>query len=168
MNPDHREVTDAGIAAAFAGVSGGFSANFVPSSLDPLLQGLTLQGAQLLDPDIQINVLNNYFFTTASSVLIISLGWFLTDKVVEPKLARDVVDGDLSDWPADLIRYPILFQEAGAPLRSAADFSGSFRVGYDPAENALYIAVEVADGVQIKVRRSAVESVMPKGSLKDL
>jgi p-aminobenzoyl-glutamate transporter AbgT len=29
----------AGIAAAFAGVSGGFSANFIPSSLDPLLQG---------------------------------------------------------------------------------------------------------------------------------
>ena len=55
----------AGIAAAFAGVSGGFSANFVPSSLDPLLQGLTLQGAQLMDPDIQVNVLNNYFFTTA-------------------------------------------------------------------------------------------------------
>jgi aminobenzoyl-glutamate transport protein len=89
----------AGIAAAFAGVSGGFSANFVPSALDPLLQGLTQPAAQLLDPEIELNPLNNYFFTTASSVLIISLGWFLTDKVVEPKLARDVVDGDLSDLP---------------------------------------------------------------------
>ncbi len=45
----------AGIAAAFAGVSGGFSANFVPSSLDPLLQGLTLEGARLLDPEIAVN-----------------------------------------------------------------------------------------------------------------
>ncbi|MBT8099343.1 MAG: AbgT family transporter, partial [Gammaproteobacteria bacterium] len=54
----------AGIAAAFAGVSGGFSANFVPSSLDPLLQGLTQGGAQLLDPSIEVNTLNNYFFTT--------------------------------------------------------------------------------------------------------
>ena len=89
----------AGIAAAFAGVSGGFSANFVPSALDPLLQGLTQPAAQLLDPDLELNPLNNYFFTTASSVLIISLGWFLTDKVVEPKLARDEVDGDLSDLP---------------------------------------------------------------------
>ena len=89
----------AGIAAAFAGVSGGFSANFVPSALDPLLQGLTQPAAQLLDPAIELNPLNNYFFTTASSVLIVSLGWFLTDKVVEPKLARDKVDGDLSDLP---------------------------------------------------------------------
>ena len=89
----------AGIAAAFAGVSGGFSANFVPSALDPLLQGLTQPAAQLLDPAIELNPLNNYFFTTASSVLIVSLGWFLTDKVVEPKLARDKIDGDLSDLP---------------------------------------------------------------------
>ena len=89
----------AGIAAAFAGVSGGFSANFVPSALDPLLQGLTQPAAQLLDPDIELNPLNNYFFTTASSILIISLGWFLTDRVVEPKLASDRVDGDLSDLP---------------------------------------------------------------------
>ncbi len=89
----------AGIAAAFAGVSGGFSANFVPSSLDPLLQGLTLSGAQLLDPEIQINVLNNYWFTTASSVLITSIGWYLTDKVVEPRLAGTVIDGDAEDLP---------------------------------------------------------------------
>ncbi|MDX1480716.1 MAG: AbgT family transporter [Woeseiaceae bacterium] len=89
----------AGIAAAFAGVSGGFSANFVPSALDPLLQGLTQPAAQLLDPDIELNPLNNYFFTTASSVLIVSLGWYLTDRIVEPKLAGDKVDGDLSDLP---------------------------------------------------------------------
>jgi aminobenzoyl-glutamate transport protein len=89
----------AGIAAAFAGVSGGFSANFVPSSLDPLLQGLTLEGARLLDPDIAVNTLNNYFFTTASSVVIVGLGWYLTDKVVEPRLANVEVDGDAEDLP---------------------------------------------------------------------
>jgi aminobenzoyl-glutamate transport protein len=89
----------AGIAAAFAGVSGGFSANFVPSSLDPLLQGLTLEGARLLDPDIAVNTLNNYFFTTASSVLIVSLGWYLTDRVVEPRLAGVEIDGDAEDLP---------------------------------------------------------------------
>ena len=89
----------AGIAAAFAGVSGGFSANFVPSSLDPLLQGLTLEGARLLDPDIAVNTLNNYFFTTASSVLIVGLGWFLTDRVVEPRLAGVEIDGDADELP---------------------------------------------------------------------
>ena len=89
----------AGIAAAFAGVSGGFSANFVPSSLDPLLQGLSQAGAQILDPSIVLNPLNNYFFTTASSVIIIGLGWYLTEKVVEPRLQAMEVDGDLDDLP---------------------------------------------------------------------
>ena len=89
----------AGIAAAFAGVSGGFSANFVPSSLDPLLQGLTQSGAQLLDPGIAVNTLNNYFFTTASSVLIVGLGWWITDRIVEPRLAGTEVDGDADDLP---------------------------------------------------------------------
>jgi len=89
----------AGIAAAFAGVSGGFSANFVPSSLDPLLQGLSQEGARLLDPAIVLNPLNNYYFTTISSVLIIGLGWWLTDKVVEPRLKETQVDGDEEDLP---------------------------------------------------------------------
>ncbi|MBT8040446.1 MAG: AbgT family transporter [Gammaproteobacteria bacterium] len=89
----------AGIAAAFAGVSGGFSANFVPSSLDPLLQGLSQEGARLLDPAIVLNPLNNYFFTTASSVLIVGLGWWLTDRVVEPRLAATEVDGKAEDLP---------------------------------------------------------------------
>lgn len=90
----------AGIAAAFAGVSGGFSANFVPSALDPLLAGLTAAGAQVLDPNHTVNPLNNYFFTTASSLLIIGLGWFLTDRVVEPRLQGSTpIDGETDDLP---------------------------------------------------------------------
>lgn len=89
----------AGIAAAFAGVSGGFSASFVPSAIDPLLQGLTQAGAQILDPEITLNPLNNYFFTTASSLLIISLGWFVTDRIVEPRLQSETIDGDEDDLP---------------------------------------------------------------------
>jgi aminobenzoyl-glutamate transport protein len=89
----------AGIAAAFAGVSGGFSANFVPSSLDPLLQGLTQAGAHILDTSVVVNPLNNYFFTTASSVLIVSLGWYITDKIVEPRINATTVDGDAEDLP---------------------------------------------------------------------
>ena len=115
----------AGIAAAFAGVSGGFSANFVPSSLDPLLQGLTQAGAQILDPDIILNPLNNYFFTTASSLLIIGLGWYLTDKVVEPRIAGTAIDGDAEGLPEmhDLqpterkgLRWALLAMAAGLAL----------------------------------------------------
>jgi aminobenzoyl-glutamate transport protein len=86
----------AGIGAAFAGVSGGFSANFVPSALDPLLQGITQAAAQIMDPAIALNPLNNWFFTSASTLLIVGLGWYLTDRVVEPRLSGTAVDGDLA------------------------------------------------------------------------
>lgn len=89
----------AGIAAAFAGVSGGFSATFVPGSLEPLLQGISQAGAQILDPAVQLNPLNNYFFTSASALLVIGLGWFLTDRVVEPRLKSQALDGDLQGLP---------------------------------------------------------------------
>jgi aminobenzoyl-glutamate transport protein len=89
----------AGIAAAFAGVSGGFSANFVPSSLDPLLAGLTQEAAQVIDPFRLVNPLCNWFFTGVSSVLIILIGWYLTDRIVEPRLRGTAVDGDLDDIP---------------------------------------------------------------------
>ena len=89
----------AGIAAAFAGVSGGFSANFVPSSLDPLLSGLTQAAAQIINPERLVNPLCNWFFTAASTLLIVCVGWFLTDRVIEPRLRNTPVDGDASDMP---------------------------------------------------------------------
>ena len=89
----------AGIAAAFAGVSGGFSANFVPSALDPMLQGITQAGAQIIDPGIELNPLNNWFFTSASTMLIVGLGWYLTDRVIEPRLSGTALDGDLAEAP---------------------------------------------------------------------
>ncbi len=90
----------AGIAAAFAGVSGGFSANFVPSSIDPLLAGLTQSAAQVINPARAVNPLSNWYFTAASCLLIMGVGWFLTDRVVEPRLKRDVpVDGDPAEMP---------------------------------------------------------------------
>jgi aminobenzoyl-glutamate transport protein len=90
----------AGIAVAFAGVSGGFSANFLPSALDPMLQGISQAGAQLMDPGLELNPLNNWFFTSASTLLIVLLGWYLTARIVEPRLAGEPLDGDLADAPA--------------------------------------------------------------------
>jgi aminobenzoyl-glutamate transport protein len=89
----------AGIAAAFAGVSGGFSANFIPSGIDPLLQGITQEGAEIVNAAREVNPLCNIYFTGISSVLIVGLGWFLTDKVVEPRLLATKVDGDPEEMP---------------------------------------------------------------------
>lgn len=93
----------AGVAAAFVGVSGGYSATFLPSSLDPLLSGLTQVAARLsADPaaaTIVVNPLNNYYFTTASTVLVVLVAWFLTDKVIEPRLKATAIDGDPAGLP---------------------------------------------------------------------
>ncbi|AOE49442.1 AbgT family transporter [Kangiella sediminilitoris] len=89
----------AGIAAAFAGVSGGFSANFIPSGIDPLLQSFTQSSAQIIQEGMQVNPLNNWFFTSASSLFIILLGWYITDKIIEPRLQKTKIDGDTDDLP---------------------------------------------------------------------
>jgi aminobenzoyl-glutamate transport protein len=89
----------AGIAAAFAGVSGGFSANFIPSSIDPLLQGLTQAGASILDPARTVNPLCNWYFTSASTLVIVLLGWFVTDRIIEPRLRGVPVDDNPEESP---------------------------------------------------------------------
>ncbi len=90
----------AGIAAAFAGVSGGFSANFfIPSALDPLLQGFTMEAARLYDPNAEVSVVNNNVFTAASTLLIVFVGWFITDRIVEPRVSKLEIDGDPEQMP---------------------------------------------------------------------
>jgi aminobenzoyl-glutamate transport protein len=89
----------AGIAAAFAGVSGGFAANFVPSGIDPLLQGFTQSAAQIIDPARLVNPLCNWLFTSASTALIVVLGWVITERIVEPRLAATPVDADPAELP---------------------------------------------------------------------
>ena len=76
----------AGLAAAFAGVSGGFSANLLIGTLDPLLAGITQTAVSIIDPAYKVQVMGNYVFLCASTVLITVIGTFITDKIVEPRL----------------------------------------------------------------------------------
>ena len=76
----------AGLAAAFCGVSGGFSANLMVGALDPLLAGITQAAASIIDPAYRVQVMGNYIFLLASTFLITILGTVITDKVVEPRL----------------------------------------------------------------------------------
>lgn len=76
----------AGLAAAFAGVSGGFSAGLLPSALDPLMQSFTQSAARIYDPDFQMNPLANFYFTFCSTFLVTLMGWLVTEKVIEPHL----------------------------------------------------------------------------------
>jgi aminobenzoyl-glutamate transport protein len=56
----------AGIGAAFAGVSGGFGANFLPTGLDPMIAAFTEPAAQIIDPGYTVNPLSNYYLMAAS------------------------------------------------------------------------------------------------------
>jgi len=78
----------AGMAAAFAGVSGGFSANLVLGTVDPLLAGLSQEAARILDPAYEVNPTANYFFMVASTFVIAFTGTFITERVVEPRLGK--------------------------------------------------------------------------------
>lgn len=76
----------AGITAAFAGVSGGFSANLLVTSLDPLLGGITEAAARLVQPDAVVPATANYLFMVASTVVVTLLGTLVTVRVIEPRL----------------------------------------------------------------------------------
>ncbi|MGM0551745.1 MAG: AbgT family transporter [Bacteroidota bacterium] len=76
----------AGMAAAFAGVSGGFSANLVLGTIDPLLAGLSQEAARIVDPTYVVNPTANYFFMIASTFMIAAGGTWVTERVLEPRL----------------------------------------------------------------------------------
>jgi aminobenzoyl-glutamate transport protein len=84
----------AGIAAAFAGVSGGFSANLLPGQLDALLFGITESSIEAVFGDWQANIAGNWYFIAAMTVLFLPVIWYVTDRMIEPRLGRYVPPGE--------------------------------------------------------------------------
>jgi aminobenzoyl-glutamate transport protein len=78
----------AGLAAAFAGVSGGYSANLLLGTIDPLLAGLSEEAARIIDPAYTVNPAANYYFMFASTFFIAVAGTWVTEKVVVPRLGE--------------------------------------------------------------------------------
>lgn len=102
----------AGIAAGFAGVSGGFSANLLPGQLDALLFGVTEAAVETLDSSWVMNIAGNWYFIAVMTLIYLPVIWYLTDKVIEPRLgsykptedtspaaamAESVTSGDLEE-----------------------------------------------------------------------
>jgi aminobenzoyl-glutamate transport protein len=77
----------AGIAAAFAGVAAGFSANLLVGSTDALVAGITTLGARTLEPAYSVLATSNWWFLIVSTFLLTFVGWAVTAWVVEPRLA---------------------------------------------------------------------------------
>ncbi|REJ84273.1 MAG: AbgT family transporter [Bacteroidetes bacterium] len=78
----------AGLAAAFAGVSGGYSANLLLGTIDPLLAGISEEAARIIQPGYQVNPACNYYFMFVSTFLIAGLGTWVTEKIVVPRLGE--------------------------------------------------------------------------------
>jgi len=76
----------AGLAAAFCGVSGGFAATFFISSTDTILTGITLSAAQMIIPEMILTPAVNFYFMFISSFVVIAVGVFVTERIVEPRL----------------------------------------------------------------------------------
>lgn len=78
----------AGLAAGFAGVSGGYSANLILGTIDPLLAGLSEEASHLVDATYHVNPTANYYFMVASTFLIAFLGTWVTEKIIIPRLGK--------------------------------------------------------------------------------
>ncbi len=78
----------AGLAAAFAGVSGGYSANLLIGTVDPLLAGITQDAARIIDPAYEVHPAVNWYFMIISTFFITIVGTLVTRYIVEPKLGK--------------------------------------------------------------------------------
>ena len=79
-----------GMAAVFAGIAAGFSANLLITGLDPLLQSFTQTAAQLLDPNYQVDIRCNYYFMIASTIMMTFVGWLVTNKIEKGYSAEEI------------------------------------------------------------------------------
>ncbi len=78
----------AGLAAAFAGVAGAFSANVLPTPLDVLLIAFTQEAthASKLLPGYEPQLLGNYYFLAVTAPVLTVVGTWVTHRFVEPRL----------------------------------------------------------------------------------
>ncbi len=78
----------AGLAAGFAAVSGGYAGNLFPGASDALILGITEPAAHLIDPSYQVSIAGNWFFIIGVVLVFTPIVWFITDRVIEPRLGR--------------------------------------------------------------------------------
>ncbi|MCI5775222.1 MAG: AbgT family transporter [Aerococcus sp.] len=89
----------AGLAAAFAGVSGGFSANLMFGPTDAILVGITNEALQSVGADANVLITSNWYFLIASTILLVIVGTIITEHVVEPHLGE--YHGNYDAYEAD-------------------------------------------------------------------
>jgi aminobenzoyl-glutamate transport protein len=125
----------AGLAAAFAGVSGGFAANVLLSPTDVILAGLTQEAARLIDPAYTVTPMASYFFLAASVLLVATTGTLITERIVEPRLGP--YRGDAVPEPTQALT-PAEWRGLGWALAVVAALAAVVLVGLIPANGFLH------------------------------
>ena len=101
----------AGIACSFAGLAGGFTASYTPSIIDPVMQSFTEAAAHIIDPNYAVNVLCNYFFALGGTFFVIGAVWFVTDKIIEPRLWKTMPLDEKTKDDDSLVITPVTEKE---------------------------------------------------------
>ncbi|MCO4756047.1 MAG: AbgT family transporter, partial [Bacteriovoracaceae bacterium] len=169
----------AGLAAAFAGVSAGFSANLLLTSLDPLLSGLSTTSAQIVDPNYVVHPTANYYFMVVSTFLLTIVGTLVTDKIVEPRLGKwepkdaklDTTLGNISQkenkglilsiiaFITFMVITAIMVIPEGAILRDAQGGLGPFYKSLVPLIMILFLVCGLVYGITAGTIKSDKDAV---------
>jgi len=131
-----------GLAAAFAGVSGGYSANLILGTIDPLLAGLSQEAARIIDPGYVVSPAANYYFMFVSTFLITGLGWWVTERLVAPRLGSAVDStgtGSADPAATDLVKPLTAAEKRGLRFATVAfvSMTGLLLWGLLPADGFL-------------------------------
>ncbi|UCZ52742.1 AbgT family transporter [Bacillus shivajii] len=178
----------AGLAAGFAGAGAGFTANVFIAGTDALLSGISTEVAQTIDPNIVVTPVDNWFFMIFSVLMLMVVGAFVTEKIIEPKLGNYEGDAERSlekvtdeenrglrnAMIAGLVYIGLIalvVLPAGAPLRGedGGIVPSPFLSGIIPIILFFFITVAVAYGLTVgKIKgTSDIPNYMAE-SMKDM
>ncbi|MFO0830136.1 MAG: AbgT family transporter [Phycisphaerales bacterium] len=142
----------AGLAAGFAAVAGAFTVNMLIKPLDAVLTEFTNDAVRSVDPNLQIGLTSNLWFSIASVVLLTFVITFITQRVIEPRLGAFTGEKPADDSAGDaaaesrgltfaaialgvaLVAFAVLTLPSGAALRNPA--TGAL-IGDSPFMNGL-------------------------------
>lgn len=98
----------AGIAAAFAGVSAGYSANLLLGPVDAILAGMSTEAVALVADDYTVSVAGNYYFAAASTLVLSLVATLVTERWVMPHLAAQAREPSNQARTPETAQAPVL------------------------------------------------------------
>ncbi|SDY08822.1 aminobenzoyl-glutamate transport protein [Evansella caseinilytica] len=145
----------AGMAAGFAGVGAGFTANFIIAGTDALLSGISTEVVQTINADLAVSPIDNWYFMSVSVLMLMLIGTWITEKIIEPRL------GTFDPQHAD---KEVVGQKLEQP--SAAEISGLKRAGVGAVIYIIFVAVTVVP--ENGILRGVDGSIVPSPFLTNI